>query len=175
MNQMHQTINCPSYINYILLRLTLLASTVTTLPYEQYYDQRNELFNQLELFEGDIMLTNAQRQLIYSGIQSYSAREGHHWPNGIIPYVFGTKATGARFEYTKQRKEKIKEAMRTFERNTCVKFVPKEKQHKYFINIRNKLRKKCSAHVGRCSTRECMKTGTFINLDSTSWCFQPGM
>ena len=48
----------------IYYRLLLFASTVTALLNGQYFDERYEFFND-ELFEGDIILTDAQRQLIY--------------------------------------------------------------------------------------------------------------
>ena len=44
--------------------------------------------NDSGLFEGDIMLTEAQKRMIMSGdITSYSGIEGGQWPDGIIPYV----------------------------------------------------------------------------------------
>ena len=79
-----------SLIHYVLLRLILCARTVTVMSsyggnHDQNYDFSN--FKEDDLFEGDIMLTSAQKEAIMSGISSYSALEGGQWPNGIVPYV----------------------------------------------------------------------------------------
>ena len=147
--------------------MILFASTVSTLLYGQYYNPRNEFFDE-ELFEGDIILTDSQRQLIYSGIESYSAREGMRWPGGTIPYKI-TKFQG-RSGYTEDEKKQIKKAMKKIEQRTCVKFVPKTEDHKYYINIRNETNG-CSSHIGRCTAKKCKKEGQRLNLGIPS-CFR---
>ena len=153
------------FIICIKCRLILFASTVSTLLYGQYYNPRNEFFDE-ELFEGDIILTDSQRQLIYSGIESYSAREGMRWPGGTIPYKI-TKFQG-RSAYTEDEKDQIKKAMKKIEQRTCVKFVPKTEDHEYYIKIGNKS-KSCSSFVGRDISK--IKKGQVLNLGKPS-CFR---
>lgn len=159
---------------YILYyRLILFASTVTALLNGQYYDERYEFFDD-ELFEGNIILTDSQRQLIYYGygIESYSAREGYRWPNGTIPYEITQDHSKYkdRSDYTEEEKEQIEKAIKKIEQRTCVKFVPKTEDHKYYIDIRNETGG-CSSHVGRCTTKKCKKEGQRLNL-GTPWCFR---
>ena len=154
-------------------RLLLFASTVTAWLNGQYYDERYEFFND-ELFEGDIILTDAQRQLIYYGygIESYSASEGWQWPNATIPYEITQDHSKYkdRSEYTEDEKKQIEKAMKRIEQRTCVKFVPKTEDHKYYINIRNETNG-CSSHIGRCTAKKCKKEGQRLNLGIPS-CFR---
>ena len=96
------------------------------------------------LYQGDIMLTDVQRRIIFGdddGITKHSAIEGWEWPNGEIPYMIG----GRRF--SNNDKEKIRTAMKEFEDKTCIKFVPKRRTDKYYINIKHD--GGCSSYVGR--------------------------
>ena len=91
----------------ISLRTMLTASVLTLLSCGRYSSQRNEL----DLFEGDIILTNEQKQELFGGdgdITSYSAREGAKWPNGIIPYKIRSS------DYSNRQKKNIKKAMKKF-------------------------------------------------------------
>ena len=158
---------------FIYYRLLLFVSTVTALLKGQYYDERYEFFDD-ELFEGDIILTDAQRQLIYNGygIESYSASEGWQWPNATIPYEITQDHSKYkdRSEYTEDEKKQIEKAMKRIEQRTCVKFVPKTEDHKYYINIRNETNG-CSSHIGRCTAKKCKKEGQRLNLGTPS-CFR---
>ena len=158
---------------FIYYRLLLFVSTVTALLKGQYYDERYEFFDD-ELFEGDIILTDAQRQLIYYGygIESYSASEGWQWPNATIPYEITQDHSKYkdRSDYTEEEKEQIEKAIKKIEQRTCVKFVPKTEDHKYYINIRNET-KGCSSYIGRCTAKKCKKEGQRLNLGTPS-CFR---
>ena len=140
----------------ISLRTMLTASVVTLLSCGQYNSQRNEL----DLFEGDIILTDEQKQELFGGdgdITSYSAREGAKWPNGIIPYKIRSS------DYSSRQKKDIKKAMKKFKDHTCVTFVPKKYYHKYYINIKHETNG-CDSYVGRCMETKCISKGQKVNL-----------
>ena len=95
-------------MNSISLRTMLTASVLTLLSRGQCnsHSQRYE-----DLFEGDIILTDEQKQELFGGdgdITSYSAREGAKWPNGIIPYKIRSS------DYSNRQKKDIKKAMKKF-------------------------------------------------------------
>ena len=96
--------------------------------HDQNYDFSN--FKEDDLFEGDIILTSAQKEAIMSGISSYSALEGGQWPNGIVPYVINPATS-----YSDEEKNDIMDAMKMFEEHTCIRFVNRTNQD-FYINIR---------------------------------------
>ena len=127
----------------IVLRFIACAHTVAMLSNGEYFNaELNE-----GLFEGDIMLTEAQRRIIMSGgdITSYSAVEGGNWPDGIIPYVIVDSSNINKWPdltirpFTKKQLDLIKDAMKLFKYATCVKFVKKRKHHQLYIRIENRL------------------------------------
>ena len=120
------------------------------------------------LFDGDMMITKAQRRSIMSegDVYSYSAMEGGRWPNGIIPYEIVDKTnsdntTDYKFrDFTTKQRGMIMDAIRLFDNSTCVKFVEREMHHEYYTKIVNELeynsttkiwteRRICSSGVGR--------------------------
>ena len=154
----------------LILRFNVCVSAVVMLSNGEYFDADLNEQNDLGLFEGDIVLTEAQRRFIYSGnITSYSALEGGNWPNGIIPYKIIDSSNSAnnsnlKFkDFTEKQRELILEAMEHFHDSTCLRFVEKRMHHQYYIYIVNKLRKLknkerwieggCHAHLGRDPTR----------------------
>ena len=120
------------------------------------------------LFDGDIVLTKAQRRSIMSedGVYSYSAVEGGRWPDGIIPYVIvdktNTDNTTSNYkfkDFTEEQRKTIMDAIKLFNDSTCVKFVEREMHHEYYTKIVNELQydsttkiwteKACTSQVGR--------------------------
>ena len=101
--------------------------------------------NNLVLFDGDIMLTKAQRRSIMSDVALHSALEGGRWTDGIIPYeIVGSTNTentpNHRFrDYNEKQLEVIMAGINTFNAlPTCVKFVEREAHHEYYTQIGNK-------------------------------------
>ena len=144
-------------MNSISLRTMLTASVLTLLSRGQCnsHSQRYE-----DLFEGDIILTDEQKQELFGGdgdITSYSAREGAKWPNGIIPYKIRSS------DYSNRQKKDIKKAMKKFKDYTCVSFVLKRNYHKYYIHIKHETNG-CDSYVGRCMEKKCMTKGQKVNL-----------
>ena len=137
------------------LRFLVCANTVSMLSNGEYFDAEMNEKNDLELFEGDIYLTEDQRRMIMSGggdITSYSAQEGVHWPNGIVPYQIIDSSNSANIsdfknpensymfkDFTKQERGLIMEAIKRFHANTCLKFVERRRHHQYYIRIENRL------------------------------------
>ena len=122
----------------------------------------------LVLFDGDMMLTKAQRRSIMSedGVYSYSAIEGGRWPDGIIPYVIvsstnSENSSNYRFrEFNKTQLEKIMDGINAFNAlPTCLKFVERESHHEYYTKIVDELKlnsttgfweeKGCTSLIGR--------------------------
>ena len=120
------------------------------------------------LYQGDIMLTDDERRSIFGdddGITQHSAKEGREWPNGEIPYVI----SGRRF--SNRDKNKIKNAMKEFEDKTCITFVPKRRNDKYYINIKHDYKAGCSSYIGRITEDDWLnriypRHGQRVNLES---------
>jgi len=94
-------------------------------------------------FEGDILLTEEQR-LLLNGSSSERYERGWDlpklWPSPQrIPYVIDSK-------YTTAEKFKIKQAMVTFKKRSCLRFVKKTNETNY-INIK-KSWSSCASYVG---------------------------
>ena len=121
---------------------------ILKLYYVEFVDAEIDRSNNLVLFDGDIVLTKAQRRSILSdvGVGLHSALEGGRWPDGIIPYVIvdstNTKnKSNYRFrDYDETQLETIMAAINAFNAlPTCVKFVEREAHHEYYIEIINML------------------------------------
>ena len=166
-----------SIIHYVLflLRLILCARTVTLMSsyggnYDQNYDFSN--FKEDDLFEGDIMLTSAQKEAIMSGISSYSALEGGKWPNGIVPYVI-TPAT----PYEKEEMDAITDAMQMFADHTCIRFVKRRNEDLHYIRIRKYRRRDGKEQEMRCkidceTCKEIIDEEIKINCEEEHKCDQ---
>ena len=155
----------------IVLRFIACAHTVAMLSNGEYFNPELNEQKDLDLFEGDIVLSEAQRRIINSGnITSYSAIEGGHWPDGIVPYIivdsFNSKTwPDSKFKFfTKKERRMIKLALKYFKYSTCIKFVKKRKHHEFYVRIQNELvlnketskleEKGCTATYGRDPTRD---------------------
>jgi hypothetical protein len=107
-------------------------------------------------FEGDIILSKRQRNGILAAAR---------WPNGVIPYYYGTS-------WTREQDDMIQEAMRAIERSTCIRFV-KRTNEKDYIRIQN-TRSGCNSAVGKAggeqwvslmhtNTSSCLYHGTIVH------------
>ena len=119
----------------------------------EYFNPELNEQKDLDLFEGDIVLSEAQRRIINSGnITSYIAKEGGHWPNGIVPYKIIGSSNSANITDFKNRKNSymfkdftrrqlwlIKESIKRLNHATCLKFVERRMHHKHYIRIENRL------------------------------------
>ncbi|XP_050499009.1 zinc metalloproteinase nas-7-like [Diabrotica virgifera virgifera] len=85
-------------------------------------------------FEGDIILSSRS---LRNGIIG----DTYRWDKGIIPYQISDN-------YSTNRKEMILRAFATFHKYTCIKFIPRKLDHKYYVNIVDE-EDTCSSHVGR--------------------------
>ena len=121
---------------------------ILKLYYVEFVDAEIDRSNNLVLFDGDIVLTKAQRRSILSdvGVGLHSALEGGRWPDGIIPYVIVDSTntenkSNYRFrDYDETQLETIMAAINAFNAlPTCVKFVEREAHHEYYTQIMNKL------------------------------------
>ena len=144
----------------------------------------------LVLFDGDMMLTKAQRRSIMSedGVYSYSAFEGGRWPDGIIPYQIvnsdnSENSSDYKFrDFNKTQLEIIMDGINTFNAlPTCIKFVERESHHEYYTKIVDELQlnsttrfweeKSCTSGVGRTPFAKHGSTyHQSINL--APWCFK---
>ncbi|VDM95878.1 unnamed protein product [Thelazia callipaeda] len=74
-------------------------------------------------------------------IRAATARKDRLWPNGVIPYVVSTNFTG-------EHKHLFQRAMRHWENNTCITFVPRKPEHQnYIVYTADKCG--CCSYVGR--------------------------
>ncbi|ELU00287.1 hypothetical protein CAPTEDRAFT_145964 [Capitella teleta] len=88
-----------------------------------------------EFFEGDIVLKSAARtkRAIIRPISKL-------WKFGIVPYVLDSSLTTSAKRY-------IGAAIRSFERKTCIRFIPKSKEHVDYIMFINQ--PGCWSYVGK--------------------------
>ena len=160
-------------------RFLVFANIVAMLSNGQYFDGVLNERHDLGLFQGDIILTEAQRRIIMSGdITSYTAMEGGNWPNGIIPYVIIDSSNSKNIsdydnpeksfmfkDFNATERQLILESMERIQDTSCVRFVEKKMHHQYYINIANRLQlnkttnewtdiRDCSATVGRDITKK---------------------
>ena len=124
------------------------------------------------LFQGDIMLTESQRQRIFddndTGITQHNVRLDYHWPGGIIPYEISGGNSGFR--------KLILGGIRSFNEKTCLQFVPRRNNDKYYLKIRGNTRE-CSSYVGRLTERNWIgnkrfrpENGQPVNIRNKSYC-----
>merc|ERR1712126_478955 len=90
-----------------------------------------EALTQARLFEGDILLTEAQERFVQNGTGNPPANERNAlniknmlWPGNTIPYVIAS-------HYSSSEIQNIRTWLKDFERNTCVKVVPRTNQRDY--------------------------------------------
>ena len=177
-----------SYIS----RSLVFANIVAMLSNGQYFDGVLNERHDLGLFQGDIMLTEAQKRMIMSGnITSYVAVEGGNWPNGIIPYVIIDSSNSKNIsdydnpeksfmfkDFNATERQLIMESMERIQDTSCVRFVEKKMHHQYYINIGNRLQlnkttnewtdiRDCRATVGRDLTTK--SKGQLLEMSSS--CF----
>ena len=139
---------------------------ILKLYYVEFFDAEIDRSNNLVLFDGDIVLTEAQRRSIMSDVSFYSALEGGRWPDGIIPYEIvdstnSENTSNYRFrDFNEKQLEVIMAGINTFNAlPTCVKFVEREAHHEYYTKIINELEynsttgiwkeRGCSSGLGR--------------------------
>ena len=138
----------------LISRFLAYANIVAMFSNGESLNADSNVQNDLELFEGDILLTEAQRKIIKSGnLTSYSAIEGGHWPDGIIPYVivdsskFKNKTDHNNPEksfifkdFVPDARKLILQAIERFHASTCLRFVERKYYHQYYIKIVNTLK-----------------------------------
>ena len=122
------------------------------------------------LFQGDIMLTDSQRQRIFNdtGITQHNVALDYHWPGGIIPY----EISGGNSDFRKL----ILDGVQSFNEKTCLQFVPRRNNDKYYLKIRGNTRE-CSSYVGRLTERNWVdgkrfrpENGQPVNIQNKSYC-----
>ncbi|KAL1426140.1 hypothetical protein MTO96_018518 [Rhipicephalus appendiculatus] len=77
-----------------------------------------KLWNGDYMYQRDIRITRAQLAQIY-GVDTSKDETSYAWPNATVPFSFGRKVHGFARE--------IRDAMRQWEQETCVRFVEKTK------------------------------------------------
>ena len=118
---------------------------------------------------------------------SYSAIEGGHWPDGIIPYVIVDSSNSRNItdhnnpensfvfaDFDPRARKLILQAIERFHASTCLRFVKRKYYHQYYIKIMNKLtwdkttlqwkESECQSNVGIDYTRRSI--GQPVNLAS---------
>jgi len=84
--------------------------------------------DQPPLIEGDIIDDDDTRRKIElerTGGAEYDALNGGRWPNGIVPYRFGSVGRYARSQILK--------AIEEYKKKTCIKFVPRTNERNYVV------------------------------------------
>ena len=84
---------------------------------------------------------------------SYSAIEGGHWPDGIVPYVIVDSSNSKNKtdhnnpqnsfifkDFDPRARKLILKAFEGFHASTCLRFVERKHYHQYYIRIVNTLR-----------------------------------
>lgn len=106
---------------------------VTVLYYTRYIDGTKDMerTNYFETFFNEPDIDSDQRNAI--------KWESFKWPNRTVPYIFGD-------EYNERNKAAVLGAMEIFHKETCVKFVPKTKDHVEHIKYTKSAA--CGANVG---------------------------
>ncbi|EFO12340.1 AStacin protease, partial [Loa loa] len=59
-------------------------------------------------------------------IRAATARKERLWPDGVIPYDISDNFTG-------EHKRLFQRAMRHWENNTCITFIPRQPEHHNYI------------------------------------------
>ena len=111
--------------------------------------------NETEI-EMKIKLSEEQKRIIYgSGITTHNAvRLVKRWPNRRIPYYISKDPSSH---------QEIKNAMKLFKDNTCIRFVPRVSDE-YYVKIEDGAPGEgCSAHVGKIGFRRGYQEVTLEN------------
>ncbi|XP_057292723.1 bone morphogenetic protein 1-like [Hydractinia symbiolongicarpus] len=142
------------------------------------------------VFEGDMILPMSKINIALDGgdvapkvkerkripgqpfAEKVTAKSQYRWPGGVVPYVIskGLKCSkhfwGCFFSGAEKA---IKKAMQEWEKNTCIRFVPRTDQRDYIRFIDDGFGK-CYSHVGRTGGSQplslgkfCRKTGIVIH------------
>ena len=136
----------------LISRFLVYANIVVMLSNGEYFDAALNEQHDLGLFEGDIMLTEAQRRFIMSGdVTSYSGIEGGQWPDGIIPYEIVDSSNSVNktdhnnpensfifADFDPRARQVILDAIERFHASTCLRFVERKYYHQYYIKIVDK-------------------------------------
>eukprot|EP00112_Aurelia_sp_Birch-Aquarium-sp1_P006001 Seg1671.13 transcript_id=Seg1671.13/GoldUCD/mRNA.D3Y31 product="Zinc metalloproteinase nas-4" protein_id=Seg1671.13/GoldUCD/D3Y31 len=120
--------------------------------------------DQPPLIEGDIIDDDDTRykmeQASNGGASAFDALQGGKWPNGVVPYKFGSVGSRARSQILK--------AIEEYKRKTCIRFVPRTNQRDYVVfNAKGG----CYSQIGRTGRgmqeisigRGCESMGTVIH------------
>ena len=107
------------------------------------------------LFQGDIILSEAQRRMIFGdggGVTRHNAAKDKfgrgRWPNGRVPYYISSS-------FSRQWKRDIERAMEIYKNKTCIEFVPVSKNSReHFVYIQTGKATECSSALGREKYRE---------------------
>lgn len=110
------------------------------------YPEENRNVNNPLLFEGDMLISNYQKQIALAGEdvamatgRKRGATTWGTWPNGKIPYTIDSAVSD-------QHVQAIKSAMGEWESKTCIQFVDRTTNDNYYIKIVPG--NSCSAIVG---------------------------
>ncbi|KAL9973960.1 hypothetical protein ACROYT_G020486 [Oculina patagonica] len=116
--------------------------------------------NNPNLFEGDMILTAAQR-LAYELGTGRAAIKGKEWSEGVMVYAIDKK-------FGKRGTDIIKQAIKEWEKKTCIRFKlrKKEKDYAYFFPGK---KKGCSSFVGRRGGRQVINLEEKASNGGTCW------
>ncbi|CAG9829670.1 unnamed protein product [Diabrotica balteata] len=92
--------------------------------------EENEKF-----YEGDILIPE-------SSLRNGIVGETFRWDKGIIPYVIAANFTAEQIKI-------IHRAFATFHEYTCLKFIPRNPNDQYYINITDEFKSYCFSFIGR--------------------------
>ncbi|CAL4161080.1 unnamed protein product [Meganyctiphanes norvegica] len=106
------------------------------------------------LFEGDIVIKTAAelRDLLQENAVGRSAinDEEKLWPGGVVPYVISAS-------FNSRERKMIGKAFKSFHRNTCLRFLPRNRSQKDYIYIYKG--NGCSSSVGRQGGKQGLSIG----------------
>ncbi|XP_078370016.1 zinc metalloproteinase nas-4-like isoform X4 [Oculina patagonica] len=116
--------------------------------------------NNPNLFEGDMILTAAQRMALQLGT-GRAAIKGKEWPKGVMVYSIDKK-------FGKKGTKVIKQAIKEWEKMTCIRFKlrKKEKDYAYFFPGE---KKGCTSFVGRQGGRQIINLEEKASNGGTCW------
>lgn len=110
------------------------------------------------LYEGDIALISSEeiQDMVAGAVNDEQSMARNamiemnkRWPNGVIPYVISSS-------YNTNERATIAMAMKTYQENTCIRFVPRSVEKDYIHIIKGD---GCSSSVGRQGGAQAVSLG----------------
>ncbi|CAB3982540.1 zinc metallo ase nas-15-like, partial [Paramuricea clavata] len=114
-------------------------------------------------FEGDIKLTQEQKNAIQNGLDlepanTFGASKSKRWTNGVFPYVLASSLSGS-----SSAKQAIDSAIKEWSEKTCIRFVRRTNQANYAEFFKGG---GCASYVGMSGGKQRISLG--------SWCWRHG-